>query len=97
MWMDAPVMSNPYEIFADINFQSEESKWGIDVNGKVSLDSKDKDPVINAEAFVRLTSAVRAVASVNDGIKLFKAEPRTYAGNYITRGGTATFLLKFFF
>ncbi len=96
-WMDLPALEDAYQIYLDLNFQSQDSKWGLDLNGNWSFESSDVNPVINLEGFVRLTSAVRAVVSFEDVLKLIKAEPRVYAGNYITRGGTATLLLKFFF
>ncbi|MCR5189362.1 MAG: hypothetical protein K6C97_10530 [Treponema sp.] len=96
-WMDLPVLEDAYKIYMDLNFQSQDSKWGFDLNGSIALGEADYNPIINFEAFVRLTSAVRAVVSIEDMVKLVKAEPRVYAGQYISRGGTATLMLKFFF
>ena len=42
-------------------------------------------------------SKLRKIVSVEDIVKLIKAEPRIYAGKFISRGGTATLMLKFFF
>lgn len=96
-WLDLPVLENAYKLYLDLNFQSQDSRWGFDLNGAMALGESDYTPIINLEAFVRLTSAVRAVISVEDFLKLVKAESRLYAGTYIARSGTATLLLKFFF
>lgn len=96
-WLDVPVVTPVHQLTLDLNFQSEDSKWGADLNGFWDLDTDSTIPVINLEGFARLTSSVRAVVSVNDAIKLFMAEERVYAGNYISRSGTVTALLKFFF
>ncbi len=96
-WLDVPALEDSYKIYLDVNFQSQDSKWGCDLNGSLALGSTDYNPIINLEAFVRLTSAVRAVVSIEDIVKLIKAEPRYYAGKFISRGGTATLMLKFFF
>lgn len=96
-WMDLPAMEDACQLVLDLNFQSQNSSWGADLKTIYSLDSDDKDPIINFEAFARLTSALRAVISVEDSLKLIKGQTRLYAGNYITRGGRASLLLKFFF
>jgi len=96
-WLDVLALEDSYKIYFDLNFQSQDSKWGCDLNGSLALGASDYNPIINLEAFVRMTSAVRAVVSIEDMIKLIKAEPRIYAGKFISRGGTATLMLKFFF
>ena len=96
-WIDVPVLENMHQVYLNLNFQSENSKWGIDFKFIQPLEYEFADPIINFEGFVKLTQAVRAVFSAQDIVKLFKAEPRIYCGNYYEKGGTATVLLKFFF
>ena len=96
-WLDVPELEDAYKIYLALNFQSQDSKWGCGLNGSLALGAADYNPIINFEGFIRLTSAVRAVVSVEDIVKLIKAEPRIYAGKFISRGGTATLMLKFFF
>lgn len=96
-WMDVPADENNYAIKFDVNIQDEDSKWGVDVNGLLPIDEEMIVPLVNAEAFIRVTSSVRAILSLNDVIKLYKGETRTYAGEYEGRGGSAAVLLKFVF
>ena len=96
-WLDVPVMENIQTVKFDVNIQDENSKWGTDINCLLPINDEMEAPVVNAEGFVRITSSVRAILSVNDIIKLYKGETRTYAGKYAARGGSAALLLKFFF
>jgi hypothetical protein len=80
-----------------MNFQDEQVRWGANLGFIMLINSEIETPVVNAEGFVRITPAVRAIFSVNDMIKLYKGETRVYAGKYAARGGSATVLLKFFF
>ena len=96
-WLDVPVLENTHQVFINVNFQNENSKWGVELQFIQPLEFEYIDAFVNFEGFVKLTSAVRAVISLQDIVKLVKAEPRIYCGDYYGRGGTATFLLKFFF
>ena len=96
-WLDLPADENIQTVKFDVNIQDEESKWGTDVNCLLPINDEMEAPVVNAEGFVRITSSVRAILSVNDIIKLYKGETRAYAGKYAARGGSAAMLLKFFF
>ena len=96
-WMDVPAEENIQTVKFDVNIQDEDSKWGTDINCVLPINAEMEVPVVNAEGFVRMTSSVRAILSVNDIIKLYKGETRTYAGKYEGRGGSAAVLLKFFF
>ena len=96
-WMDVAVGENYQTVKFDLNVQDENSKWGVDVNCSLPINSEMETPLVNAEGFVRLTQSVRAVLSINDLIKLYKGETRTYAGIYEGRGGSAALLLKFVF
>lgn len=96
-WLDVPALTSAYQLGLDVNIQSENSKWGVDANILFNLSSENPFPVVNLDGFVRLTPAVRLVVSVEDMITLVSGNERVYAGNFITRSGTATVLLKFFF
>ena len=96
-WIDVPVLEAAHQLVLDVNFQSEDSKWGADLKGIWNLNGDATVPVINVEGFARLTTSVRAVLSIEDALKLFGGAERVYAGEYICRGGTVTALLKFFF
>lgn len=96
-WIDVPADENTHTVKLDVNFQDENSKWGVDVNFELPINESVETPVLSAEGFVRVTHAVRAVLSLNDCIKLVKGETRHYAGKYEGKGGSAALLLKFVF
>ena len=84
---------------ANISFQDEKARFGIDGRIGMSLDSDyDSTPEIDFEAFFRLTTAVRLAVSADDVVKLITTNERDFAGTeYISRSGTASVLVKFFF
>ena len=96
-WMDVPVLESKQAVKLAVNYQDGKGRWGADLSASTSINAEVETPVINAGGFVRITPSVRAILSVNDLIKLYKAETRTYAGRYAARGGSATLMLKFFF
>ena len=96
-WLDCPARENIQTVKLDINLQDEDAKWGIDVNSILPINEEMETPIVNTEGFIRITPSVRAIVSVNDIIKLYKGETRTYAGKYEGRGGSASLLLKFVF
>lgn len=96
-WLDVPVLENKHQVYINLNFQSEDSRWGADLNFIQPLEDKPIPPIVNLEVFVKLTQAIRAVFLAQDIAELFETEPRIYGGNYYDRSGTATVLLKFFF
>lgn len=96
-WIDVPVLELQNKVTVDVNFQDEMARWGADLFAQFGLDDSNPVPVVNLEAFARITPAVRAVVSVNDIVELMKAEQRVYAGQYIGRSGNVSALLKFFF
>lgn len=96
-WMDVPALEAKQLVNVKLDWQDDASRWGADVSAVLPINAEVETPLLNAGGFVRLTPSVRAILSVNDIIKLSKAESRTYAGKYAARGGSATLLLKFFF
>ena len=96
-WLDVSFGENMQKVKFDINIEEEASKWGADFNCELPINDKIETPVVNAEGFISLTPSVRAILSLNDIIKLYKGETRTYAGKYVARGGSAAMLLKFVF
>ena len=96
-WLDVPADDYRHSVKFDIDIQNEDSKWGVDVNCLLPINDDMEAPILNTEGYVRVTPSVRAIVSVNDIIKLYKGETRTYAGKYEGRGGSAALLLKFFF
>ena len=96
-WMDVPALETTQLVSFGINWQDNKSRYGADISVTLPINSEVETPVLNTEAFVRLTSSVRAILSVNDIIKLYTGEPRYFAGKYAARGGSALVLLKFFF
>ena len=96
-WMDCSARENVQTVKVDVNIQDENSKWGLDLNCTLPINSDMGTPVVNSEGFVRITQSVRAILSLNDLIMLYKGETRNYAGQYEARGGSAALLLKFVF
>ena len=95
--MDCSARENIQTVKVDVNIQDENSKWGLDLNCTLPINSDMGTPVVNSEGFVRITQSVRAILSLNDLIMLYKGETRNYAGQYEARGGSAALLLKFVF
>ena len=96
-WIDVPADENTQSVKLDVNVQDENSKWGVAVKFELPINDNVETPIVSAEGFVRVTPSVRAILSLNDVIKLYKGETRTYAGKYQARGGSASVLIKFFF
>lgn len=96
-WLDVPALENNHEVDIALNLQDTKERWGVMVEVLLQINSDFGVPVLNAEAFVKLSPSVKAAVNVNDIIKLYKGETRTYAGKYVGRGGSAALLLKFIF
>ena len=96
-WLDIPAFENNHSVKVEVSLQEPKEMWGARVGVLMQINSDLGIPVLNAEAFVKLTPSLRAAVSVNDIIKLYKGETRLYAGKYVERGGSAALLLKFVF
>lgn len=96
-WKDAPVLENKQTFFLDLSFQDPEVKWGVNLNTGLSLDAKDKIPVVNMEGFVGISPQVKLVLTAEDILKLIDPQPRTYAGKFITDSGNIKLLVKFLY
>ena len=96
-WIDVPADENTQNVKITVNVQEENTKWGVNSSFELPINESVETPIVGAEGFVRVTPSVRAILSINDLIKLYKGETRTYAGKYEARGGSATLLLKFIF
>lgn len=97
-WADVPSEKSNHFISANISFQDAKARFGFDGKYGMSLDSDfDNVPEIDFEAFFRLTPAVRLAVSADDVVKLITGGEREVAGEYISRSGTASVLVKFFF
>lgn len=96
-WLENPVLENKHTIDVNFALQSSKGAWGAGLDTVYLLDAVDNKPIINLEAYVQASSAVRIVLSVNDMLKLLGSEERPYAGQYAARGGNASLLVKFLF
>lgn len=98
-WADVPSAQSNHFVSTNISFQDDKARFGFDGKFGMSLDSEyDNVPEIDLEAFFRLTPAVRLAVSADDVVKLITNGERKYAGSeYISRSGTASVLVKFFF
>ena len=98
-WLYVPATENEYEINATCSIQPDDGYWGIDAACIEALGTgADCMPIINAGAFIRLNNSLRLAGELNDAIKLCTGEDRTYANSvYVSRAGSVTLLVKFFF
>ena len=96
-WLDIPAFENNHAVKVELGLQDSKERWGTKVDVLININSDFGVPVLNAEAFVKVTPSLSAAVSVNDIIKLYKGETRVYAGRYVERGGSAALLLKFVF
>jgi hypothetical protein len=97
-WIYVPVLETPDTITISASVQGSDSRWsaGTEVCFFPDEDS-DHMPELNFSGFYLLTKAVRLAVTADDVVKLITGQPRTYAGRYIARSGSAGFLIKFFF
>ena len=96
-WLDIPALENRHYVTLAFCYEDSKERWGAEISGRLNINNDFDIPVLNAQAFVKITSAARVILSVNDIIKLYKGEARTYAGKYVARGGSAALLVKFIF
>lgn len=97
-WIYVPVLEAPNTVELSASLQGVDSRWGTDADIRFFPDEgEDHVPEINISGYVRLTRAVRLAVTADDVVKLVTGQPRTYAGRYIARSGSAGLLIKFFF
>lgn len=96
-WLDVPVMESSQMILLNLSLQSQASAWGVDILGKFVFGDDVAVPILNMNAFYRVTPAVRVVLAAEDIVELLSRSSRTYAGQYIAEGGNVSILVKFFF
>ncbi|MFA6855833.1 MAG: hypothetical protein WCR31_01370 [Treponema sp.] len=97
-WLYVPVLETPDTITVSASLQGNDSRWGAGTEISLSPDEhSDHMPELSFSGFYRLTKAVRLAVTADDVVKLITGKSRTYAGRYITRSGSAGFVIKFFF
>ena len=98
-WMDIPVLEYNQLFELGVGLAKENGKYGASLTADFGLDEDNASivPIFNLEGFVKITSAVSLGAELTDIIKLVSGTSRTYAGEYITRSGTASVMVKFYF
>jgi hypothetical protein len=97
-WIYVPVLEAPNAVELSVSLQGTDSRWGTDADISFFPDEgEDHVPEINISGYIRLTRAVRLAVTADDVVKLVAGQPRTYAGRYIARSGSAGLLVKFFF
>jgi len=98
-WIDIPVLENNHLLSCSVGLLQQKSKYGLNISSNFGLDD-DNDPIVpffNFDAFVKVTNAVQFGFNIEDFVYLVSGKSRTYAGEYITRSGTASLMAKFFF
>ncbi len=97
-WKDVPVLENEQTLGLSAGIQDAKADKGADTSVRFELgDDADNVPEIAVSGFCRLSPGLRLDLKAEDIIKLLSGESRTYAGKYITRSGSASVFLKFFF
>ena len=98
-WLHVPSSESKFAIGAKLDVNPEDNKWGTVVEILEQLgDNADYMPFINLSGFYRLNNSIKIGAEIDDLIKVFTAQNRTYATTaYSERGGAAKFQLKFNF
>lgn len=96
-WADVPSLCSPHTVGLKASLQDKLARWGGDLGFAMGFGGSDYVPEIDLSFFYRLTPSVRLAISADDVVKLVSGTQRVYAGNYISRSGSATVLVKFFF
>lgn len=96
-WADVPSLCAPHTVGLKASLQDKLARWGGDLGFAMGIGGSDYVPEIDLSFFYRLTPSVRLAISADDVVKLVSGTQRVYAGNYISRSGSATVLVKFFF
>lgn len=98
-WIDIPVLEYNQLISLGAGITSAGGKFTTSLTADFGLDDDSSAivPIFNLDGSVKITQAVSIGAELTDIIKLFSGTTRTYAGEYITRSGTASVMVKFFF
>lgn len=96
-WTDVPSLCSPHTVGLKASLQDKLAHWGGDLGFAMGIGGSDYVPEIDLSFFYRLTPSVRLAISADDVVKLVSGTQRVYAGNYISRSGSATVLVKFFF
>lgn len=96
-WLYVPVLEDKHTFDLTFSLQSKEGKWGASTGISYSIDSEDKTPYLDFEAYIQAASSVKFILSAEDICKLIMGEARSYAGEYISKSGSVTLSAKFLF
>lgn len=98
-WMHVPSNEYANSVKADISFQSQNGIWGFSAALEEFLgEGSDVVPVIGGTVFYKIHDSIRLTAELDDLVKLFAGDDRTYFGNkYIKNSGSANISVRFFF
>ena len=98
-WMHVPSNEYANSVKADISFQSQNGIWGFSAALEEFLgEGSDVVPVIGGTVFYKIHDSIRLTAELDDVVKLFAGDDRTYFGNkYIKNSGSANISVRFFF
>lgn len=96
-WMDVPALESANMIDLNLALQGKNSLWNVSLNTTFFIAQTFEVPFMTLKGMYKVTDGVQLIASVDDVINLVSGNSRTYAGQYISRSGSASLLLKFFF
>lgn len=96
-WIDVPALESANMIGLNLALQGKNALWNVSLNSTFFIAQTFETPLLTLKGTYKVTDGVQLIASVDDIVNLVSGGSRTYGGQYISRSGTASFLLKFFF
>ncbi|AEE17370.1 hypothetical protein [Treponema brennaborense] len=97
-WLDVPAGTDAHAIEAAAGYTSGSGAWTAHVSVSEALSAgADFVPDVGIRASYQVTDAVRLVFKVTDAVKLCTGKTRVYEAPFVSRSGTASFAVRFFF
>ncbi len=98
-WKDIPALYDKQNVLATALYQAKDARWSSMGKFRLGLgEGADKPPEFGANIAYKVSSSIRLALEVNDIVKLFKSETRSYAhSDYVQKSGNIAVLAKFQF
>lgn len=93
-WLETPPLDYKQKISFSSKIQNEKSTLGLKIEGFYGFERNFSIPFINFECFAKISSSVNLIISLEDSICLFSGKTRFYNEKFITKSGSAAFLLE---
>jgi len=96
-WLDVPALESQNMLNLTFSLQDKKSVWNVNLISEFYIEDAFDIPLLSLTGSYKINDGVQLMASVEDIIKLVGGGSRIYGGQYISRSGTASVLVKFFF